>query len=620
MTKLSGRRATGQPGRSSTRVTSIPLVPLVLMVGAVVVSLLAASCSSSGGSASSAGATSSTTRGKPAPLYPTSSATSSDGKVTLSTVSAPAPYVSGGHVMVEVRRVGTDFGASTALKLEVDGQPATVAPYSPDISNASGEASRLVTDLAEGSNAISATVGGSTATLKITNHSIQGPVFSGPRQTPFACTTEGAGLGPSSPPDCAAPTKVSWHYVSTDGTVKPLADPSKPPADLASTTVAGQSRPAYVYDETGVIDRSIYEIAVPVSTTIEMPHSGLDTSRWNKRLVYRFGGGCGTTYSQGSDLAGVLDAKLLAKGYAVATSTLDTFQSACNAVLSAEVTMMVKQHFIETYGPPDFTIGDGGSGGSIQQLQIAQNYPGLLDGLSPELPFPDAISISAGVSDCTLLNTYYQGAGSSLTAAQRTAVNGHATDQTCDLWQASFGQEIKADSCGSTVSKDQVFDPETNPKGVRCTLQDGNINVLGTDPATGFAYRPVTNVGVQYGLKALESHVITVDQFLALNAAVGGFDANGNVVAARTTAPDKAFEIAYANGARRRGRRALERADHPHQPLRRSDRRHPRPVPVVQHPRPVDQARRHRRSQPGDLDGAGPDELRRRSTRSWPAR
>ena len=106
----------------------------------------------------------------------------------------------------------------------------------------------------------------------------------------------------------------------------------------------------------------------------------------------------------------MLDPKLLSLGYAVTTSTLNTFQSACNAMLSAEVTMMVKQHFIETYGDPVFTIGDGGSGGSIQQLQIAQNYPGLLDGLSPELPFPDAISISGGVSDCTLLDHYYQGA------------------------------------------------------------------------------------------------------------------------------------------------------------------------------------------------------------------
>ncbi|HVN52003.1 MAG TPA: DUF6351 family protein, partial [Acidimicrobiales bacterium] len=163
-------------------------------------------------------------------------------------------------------------------------------------------------------------------------------------------------------------------------------------------------------------------------------------------------------------------------------------------------------------------------------------------------PFPDAVSVAGGVSDCTLLDTYYQSAGSLLTTAQRAAINGHATDQTCQLWQASFGQEIEADSCGGTVPQEEVFDAKTNPKGVRCTLQDGNINILGTDPSTGFAYRPVTNVGVQYGYEALKSHVISVDQFLALNAAVGGFDPNGKVVPARTRAPDKAFEIAYEKG------------------------------------------------------------------------
>ena len=493
--------------------------------------------------------------------------------------------------------------ADTALNLdvEVNGKAATKA-VSPTVVTAT-TVQQVVQGLVEGHDKVSVTIGGSTATLDVTDHSIQGPVFSGPRQTPFACTTEAEGLGPSTPPDCSAPTKVSWDYVTTSGKVLPVPAGGTAPADLATRA---DGKPAYVYDEKGVIDRSVYEIAVPVDAAGSRGYepAGLD---WNKRLVYRFGGGCGTTYSQGSDFASVLDPKLLAKGYAVTTSTLNTFQSACNTVLSAEVTMMIKQHFIETFGLPTFTIGDGGSGGSIQQLQIAQNYPGLLDGLSPELPFPDSISISGGVSDCTLLDTYYAGAGSSLTEAQRMAINGHGSAQTCQLWQASFAKEIEATGCGSTVPKDQVFDPETNPKGVRCTLQDGNVNILGVDPATGFAYRPVTNVGVQYGLQALAEHKITAAEFVALNAHVGGFDENGNVVTARTKGPDKAFEVAYAKGGVDEGGALLERADHPHQPLRRPHRRHPRPLPVLQHPGPVDAAGRHGRPQPRPLDGAGPD-------------
>jgi Tannase-like family of unknown function (DUF6351) len=511
----------------------------------LVAMLLAGACSSSGGktSSGSSGTTSATTT---AALYPTSSATSSDGKVTISSVSAPAPYVSGDELMVKVTSATVNFqtdpDAALNLDLEVNGK-GVAKDVSPTVVTADS-VQQVIHGLVEGHDKVSVTIGGSTATLDVVDHPIQGPVFSGPRQTPFACTTEAEGLGPSSPPDCSAATKVSWDYVTTSGKVLPVPASGTAPTDVATRA---DGKPAYVYDEEGVIDRSVYEIAVPVGAPGSISYQPASLA-WNKRLVYRFGGGCGTTYSQGSDFASVLDPKLLAKGYAVTTSTLNTFQSACNTVLSAEVAMMIKQHFIQTFGLPTFTIGDGGSGGSIQQLQIAQNYPGLLDGLSPELPFPDSISISGGVSDCTLLDTYYAGAGSSLTAAQRMAINGHGSDQTCQLWQASFAKEIEADGCGATVPKDQVFDPVTNPKGVRCTLQDGNVNILGIDPATGFAYRPVTNVGVQYGLQALADHKITAAEFVALNARIGGFDVNGKVVAARTTGPDKAFEVAYAKG------------------------------------------------------------------------
>ena len=65
--------------------------------------------------------------------------------------------------------------------------------------------------------------------------------------------------------------------------------------------------------------------------------------------------------------------------------------TACNDVLSAETASMVKEHVIESLGtPPAWTIGEGGSGGSIQQQMIGQNYPGLLDGLMPAASFPDS--------------------------------------------------------------------------------------------------------------------------------------------------------------------------------------------------------------------------------------
>ena len=253
------------------------------------------------------------------------------------------------------------------------------------------------------------------------------------------------------------------------------------------------------------------------------------------------------------------DPDLLSRGYAVATSTLNTFQVACNDVVSAETTLMVKEHFIEQYGSPRATIGEGGSGGAIQQFLLAQNYPGLLDALAVSAPFPDALSIAPGVSDCGLLQRYYATpAGAGLTDAQRVAINGHAVSATCATWDGSFMATLRP-SEGCDLPDDLVYDAETNPSGARCTLQDSNVNVLGRDPSTGFANRPLDNVGVQYGFEALQDRVITVDQFLDLNERIGGWDIDGNAVADRQVAESGALSRIYETGRVNQGRGDLRR-------------------------------------------------------------
>ena len=62
--------------------------------------------------------------------------------------------------------------------------------------------------------------------------------------------------------------------------------------------------------------------------------------------------------------------------------------------------MMVKERFIETIGVPKHTIGWGGSGGAMAQYGIAQNYPGLLDGIMPSATFPDATTYFIESEDC----------------------------------------------------------------------------------------------------------------------------------------------------------------------------------------------------------------------------
>ena len=57
-----------------------------------------------------------------------------------------------------------------------------------------------------------------------------------------------------------------------------------------------------------------------------------------------------------------------------------------------------------------------------------------------------------------------------------------------------YGNRVDPRACAVVVPPAQVYDPVTNPKGVRCTYQDNMVNVYGRDQRTGFARRPFDNV------------------------------------------------------------------------------------------------------------------------------
>src|SRR4029450_5878283 len=87
---------------------------------------------------------------------------------------------------------------------------------------------------------------------------------------------------------------------------------------------------------------------------------------WNGRLLLTFGRGCGPNYNQGTNQAtGALFDAALSRGYAHAISTQNVMQQHCNDNLSGEALMMIKEHFIERYGIPAWTMGYGGWGGGV---------------------------------------------------------------------------------------------------------------------------------------------------------------------------------------------------------------------------------------------------------------
>jgi hypothetical protein len=403
--------------------------------------------------------------------------------------------------------------------------------------------------------------------LTLKNHPITGPVFSGPQEQPFLCQTQefklpdGKVLGTPIDANCSVKTVVTYVYKSTAAPAAPangrgaaaaaflpLANMSALPADVAmTTTTTGTKVPYVVRVETGTVNRSIYQFAVLHDPTKEsQPSPFAQPKAWNRRLLYSFGGGCtGGWFKQGNTLGNLLSDAVVGKGYAEASATLNTFGNNCNDVIAAETMMMVKERFIKANGKPLFTMSRGGSGGAEQQIPIADNYPGLIDGIMPSLTFSDVLANAQMILEANLLNHYYEGAGHALTDAQKLAIEG--TVRLKDFADdASRIDPTKA--CPPGLTKEQRYDPTGNRSGARCDVFDHTVNVLGRDPATGFARRPLDNTGVQYGLGALNAGNISPAQFLDLNEKIGGYDHDGKVVSTRAVADPAALRAVYQTG------------------------------------------------------------------------
>jgi len=492
-----------------------------------------------------------------------------DRDFEIRTLSSEPNLVSGGDAVVQVRLPHYARSADVVVRLngvDVSGQ------LSP---NASGTTlTGLVSGLRVGRNRITVGMkhhhkGQHVAALDIVNYPISGEMF-GPHQRPWVCETEASGLGaPPADGPCIVGTIYEWFYRSTGGALLPL-QPGPLPADVATTTTIDGNTVNYIVRvESGTINESIYRIAIlddpanPISNPWS-PGGKKPGPGWNGKLFYHFIGGAGPGFRSGRNVAtsaiNVSDTistrdEPLRLGFAVALGSRNTFGTGADEVVSAETVMMIKERFIEQYGLPKYTVGLGSSGGAIQQHLIAHNYPGLLDAITPVRNFADVLSIATDVIDCGLLNNYFATAVilASWPAARHAKVNGYAVDPrgttNCNGWDG-FAHDWPGPTNGfdAVVPVALRYDPVTNPGGARGTLQDGYVNSLGINPRTGFARQPYDNIGVQYGLSALNNGDITKAEFLDLNDKVGGIDIDGNLVATRSAGDLIGIENAYRFG------------------------------------------------------------------------
>jgi len=459
------------------------------------------------------------------------------------------------------------------------------------------------------------------ASLTITNHPRGGPVLLGSQTQPWVCATPApmaqSGNTPGSnasglstyavDTQCNIATEYKLFYrTTTAGCSTALPDPSPPaapptnncfkpytpgttPSDLATTTTThGVTVPYIVRVERGTINRGIYDIVVLFDPT--KPWSALAPQKqWNGKVVYSYGASTGQPRLQYRTEQNWADDTALSRGFMVIDNSVTDSLYNSNRVLVAETTMMMKEHIVDTYGEIKYLMGNGCSGGSIQQNTVASIYPGLLDGIQPSCDYPDSITTGMEVTDCVLLvNTYagsaWQALMTGLTQAQinakKTAINGHLDQTACHGWTNLFGSNnqpgqyvpigvvdnpsgalgpIGGPRNNCQLPASMVYDPLTNPDGTRCGDPDLATAVWGTTdnenaPGHKRALQTIDNVGIQYGLKALLSGAITAEEFITLNEKIGGVDKDNNLIPQRATADLRALPTAYRAGIVASGR------------------------------------------------------------------
>ncbi len=410
-----------------------------------------------------------------------------------------------------------------------------------------------------------------------------GPIFSGPQQYPFICigyredlgqplidNQDGIGnavfretiIGPwiygkpiGYSRNCSIKTRVEYYYFSTKKKAfLPLKNQTKVPADVERITINNNEINFVVRVERGTINRFFYSIAMlaPHAESLASPQS-LNNSAWNGKLVYKFRGGVGIGHWQGRSRMNkghALHYASLKRGYAIAFSSGSSTATHYNLQLAEETAVMVKQHFVATYGEPDYTIGIGGSGGAIQQYIIAQNRPGFLDGAIPQLSYPDMVTQISHVADCDLLERYfdhkYQAApdskwGDWLFRAKIVGLNANGTALKSAKLDNPYAPAPGASTCSrswrgqvqtvmnpylSHPAYQKALDifryPDEVKQNIKWTYWNDLANIYPQDE-NGIAKSTWDNVGVQYGLQALRDGNLNVEEFLELNACVGSW-------------------------------------------------------------------------------------------------
>jgi hypothetical protein len=500
--------------------------------------------------------------------------------VSIAVLSGRADLVSSGSAVVAV----SPASAAGKLKVTLDGRDVTRRFAARSVLG--GRYAAVLRGLRVGANVVRATLpDGTGARLTLVNHPNGGPLFAGPQPEPWVCQKGARDR------TCNQPPRFVYKYISTNPALPGFHgfDPAHPPADVAMTTTdRGVTVPFMIRVQTGYMDRDQYRIA-----SLYRPGKRwtpfAPQSQWNHKLLIFHGASCAAQYTAAGapDVTGssnptsAVGQLALGKGFMTMSTALDNSGHNCNVAIQAESLVMAKQYIATHFGLIRYTIGTGCSGGSLAVQWISNAYPGVYQGILPTCSFPDAMTSATQVADYALLERYWLSLkgnsairGVLWSPTQFGAVEGNLlpvdaiasvgcigttapyTPSKCPTGYLSGA--VPYWPCAGTTAKDR-YNATSNPGGVRCSIFQINKNLLGLRRPSvwskqekklghGFAGMPMDNVGVQYGLGALESGQITAAQFVDLNAHVGGVDIDLNWRPRRLVADRPALANAYRTG------------------------------------------------------------------------
>ena len=304
------------------------------------------------------------------------------------------------------------------------------------------------------------------AILTITNHPRGGPVLLGSQTQPWVCATptgslqvgntpatNASGLSGTASTDgkCNIDTEYKlFYHTKIAGCSSGLPDPNPPTLPAANNCF----KPYVPRRHAGRSGRADHD------------HGRLaPQAQWNGKVVYSFGASTGQPRLQFRTEQNWADDSALSRGFMVVDNSLTDSLYNSNRILVNETLMMMKEHIVDRYGEIAYTMGNGCSGGSIQQNTVASTFPGLLDGIQPSCDFPDSITTGLEVLDCVLLVNFYAGPDWTALMAGKTQaeinlkkarINGHLDQLGCQSWNNAFGFNNKPGVYVPLVVIDQV--------------------------------------------------------------------------------------------------------------------------------------------------------------------